>query len=437
MPRKAEKPGKVHVLRVGRRGTTPAELSPLMQQLMLPMIAGMAATKRTFQNLVMEFGLASMQALFGAHAEALAGPKHKRQTARTMNHWGSAPSQFPFAGRKVTVSRPRVRTRDGAEVTIPFIEELRGSDPLPERVMEQILLGISTRGYAQSLDPLPDAVPVRGTSKSAASRHVVAETTKRMNDFTTRRLDDLDIVGLMLDGIHVADHAVIVALGVDAQANKHPLGLWLGSTENKAVCTALLQDILSRGLRVTGSLLCVIDGGKGLRAALNDVFGDTALVQRCQNHKRRNVCDHLPDKRRAYANRVMTDAYKSRSFATAKKQLLALVSWLENNGEDDAAASLREGLDETLTVLKLNLPSALTRSLATTNAIENLMGSVRHVTRNIKRWRNKNAMVKRWVALSISTAQRKFRRLKGHKDIHLLVAALRKNVAVDSGTQAA
>ncbi|HVZ33784.1 MAG TPA: transposase, partial [Polyangiaceae bacterium] len=246
-----------------------------------------------------------------------------------------------------------------------------------------------------------------------------------------------DVVALMLDGIHVANHAVIVALGVDAKANKHALGLWVGSTENKAVCTSLLQDMLSRGLRVTRTLLCIIDGGKGLRAALDDVFGDAALVQRCQNHKRRNVCDHLPDKRRAYATRMMTDAYKSRSYDAAKKQLKALVSWLENNGEDDAAASLREGLEETLTVLKLKLPSTLTRSLATTNAIENLMGSVRHVTRNIKRWRNKNAMVKRWVALSISTAQRKFRRLKGHKDIHLLVAALRSTKAVDSGNQAA
>ena len=437
MPRKAEKQGNVHALHVARRGVAPAELAPLLTQLMLPMVAGMAATKRTFQNLVIEFGLASMQALFGAHAEALAGPKHKHQKGRTMNHWGSAPSEFSFAGRKVTVARPRVRSRGGVEVPIPFIEELRSSDPLSERVIEQILLGVSTRGYAQSLDPMPDVLPVRGASKSAASRHVVSETTKRMNDFTARKLDDVDIVALMLDGIHVANHAVIVALGIDAQANKHALGLWVGSTENKAVCTSLLQDMLSRGLRVTGTLLCIIDGGKGLRAALDDVFGDVALVQRCQNHKRRNVCDHLPEKRRAYATRVLTDAYKSRSYETAKKQLKALVSWLESNGEDDAAASLREGLDETLTVLRLKLPSALTRSLATTNAIENLMGSVRHVTRNIKRWRNKNAMVKRWVTLSISTAQRKFRRLKGHKDIHLLVAALRTAKAVDSGTQAA
>lgn len=437
MPRKAKKQGKVQTLRVVRRGIAPAELAPLMQQLMLPMVAGMAATKRTFQNLVMEFGLAAMQALFGAHAEALAGPKGKHQKVRTMNHWGSALAELPFAGRKVTVSRPRVRSRDGHEVQIPFIQELMSGDPLSDAVMEQVLLGVSTRGYAQSLDPVPDVLAVRGASKSAASRHLVAETTKRMKDFTARKLGDVDIVAVMLDGIHVADHAVIVALGIDVNANKHALGLWIGSTENKAICISLLQDLISRGLRVTGKLLCVIDGGKGLRAAIDDVFGDVALVQRCQNHKRRNVMDHLPEKRRAYATRTMTDAYKSRSYETAKKQLKALVSWLENNGEDDAAASLREGLEETLTVLKLGLPPAITRSLATTNAIENLMGSVRHVTRNIKRWRNKNSMVKRWVALGISNAQRKFRRLKGHKDMPALVAALRKAAAVDKNTQAA
>lgn len=437
MPRRAEKSRKVHTLRVVRRGLAPAELAPLLQQLMLPMVAGMAATKRTFQNLVIEFGLASMQALFGAHAEALAGPKGKHQQGRTMNHWGSAPAELPFAGRKVTVARPRVRSSDGHEVQIPFIQELMGADPLSDAVIDQILLGVSTRGYADSLDPVPDVLDVRGTSKSAASRHVVAETTKRMKDFSARKLDDVDIVALMLDGIHVADHVIIVALGIDVHAIKHPLGIWLGSTENKAVCVSLLQDLLSRGLRVTGKLLCVIDGGKGLRAAIDDVLGDVALVQRCQNHKRRNVLDHLPEKRRAYAARMMTDAYKSRSYETAKKQLKALVSWLENNGEDDAAASLREGLEETLTVLKLGLPPLLTRSLATTNAIENLMGSVRQVTRNIKRWRNKNAMVKRWVALAISTAQRRFKRLKGHKEMPTLVAALRKTAVVDKGTQAA
>src|SRR5262249_31704905 len=152
-------------------------------------------------------------------------------------------------------------------------------------------------------------------------------------------------------------------------------------TENKAVCIALLQDLLARGLRIEGELLCVIDGAKGLRSAIDDVLGTAALVQRCQNHKKRNVRDHLPEHRRAYAMRMMNEAYNARSFQTAKRQLLALVSWLEENGEDDAAASLREGLQETLTVLKLDLPSALTRSLSTTNAIENLMGTIRVVTR--------------------------------------------------------
>jgi transposase-like protein len=408
-----------------------------MRQLLLPMVLGMSATKRSFQELCIELGVASMQALFGAHAEQVAGPKHKRNAERTMYHWGSTDTEFPFAGRKLRVPRPRVRTRDGHEVALPFIEELRASDPLPEYVVEQILLGVSTRGYDGSLDPTPASLSVRGTSKSAASRHIVSETTRRMKDFTTQSLAELDVVVLMLDGVEVAKHSVIVALGIDVHGKKHPLGLWVGSTENKAVCTSLLQDLLARGLRIEGELLCVIDGAKGLRSAIEDVFGTAALVQRCQNHKKRNVRDHLPEHRRAYALRMMNQAYHARSFQTAKKQLLALVSWLEENGEDDAAASLREGLLETLTVLKLDLSAALTRSLSTTNAIENLMGTVRTVTRNVKRWRNSNAMVKRWVSLSLSTAQRKFRAIRGYKNMTSLVNSLRRKVQVDNSPLAA
>jgi putative transposase len=436
MGRRAEKRGKVQVLRAGR-GTDTQDLMPLLRQMILPMVAGMAQTKRSMQNLVVELGLASMQALFEAHAEALAGPKHRHQEGRTMNHWGSTETEFPFAGRKVSVRRPRVRSRDG-EVSIPFVRELQDTDPLPEYVVEQILLGVSTRGYGQSLDPSPEVLKAHGASKSAASRNLIVETTRRMADFTSRKLSDIDLAALMLDGIIVAKRAVIVALGIDVHGKKHALGLWVGSTENKTVCISLLQDLLGRGLRIEGKLLCVIDGSKGLRAALDDVFGDVALVQRCQNHKRRNVCEHLPEGRRAYANRMLSQAYKARSYETAKKTLKALVSWLENNGEPDAAASLKEGLEETLTVLKLQLPTTLTRSLATTNAIENLMGSIRTVTRNVKRWQHKDAMIKRWVTLGVCHAAGRFRAINGKQGMPALVAVLRKSTQqLDSKANAA
>jgi transposase-like protein len=396
-----------------------------MRQLVLPMVTGMAATKRSLYELVVQFGFAALQELFCAEAEALVGPKHKRKPGRQFNHWGSAKTQLAFAGRKVTVERPRVRAVGGREVPLTLVEDLQNADPISERVVDQIILGVSTRGYADSLESLPPEIDNRGDSKSAASRHIVKQTTLAMTEYLSQKLDHLDVAVLMLDGIEVAKRAVIVALGIDAKGRKHPLGLWLGSTENKVVCIELLQNVLSRGFKVNGRLLCVIDGGKALRAAIDDVLGNSVVVQRCQLHKLRNVRDHLPQHRRAYVTRTMRQAYQSRSADTARKQLRALISWLENNGEDDAAASLREGLEETLTVYKLGLPYVLSRSLATTNAIENLMGEIRRITRNIKRWRNANGMVKRWVTLAISNAQRKFHKIKGYREMPVLLAKLR------------
>jgi transposase-like protein len=250
-----------------------------------------------------------------------------------------------------------------------------------------------------------------------------------MNQYLSRKLDQIDLAVLMLDAIVVAQRAVIVALGIDIKGDKHPLGLWLGSTENKTICIELLQDLLGRGLKVNGRILCVIDGSKALRAAIDDVLGDSAVVQRCQLHKLRNVRDHLPKHRQAYVTRAIRQAYQARSADSGRKALKALISWMENNGENDAAASLREGLEETITVLKLGLPNGLSRSLATTNAIENLNGEIRRITRNIKRWRNANNMVKRWVSLAISNAQRKFRKIKGYKEMPVLVAKLRNQSA--------
>lgn len=228
---------------------------------------------------------------------------------------------------------------------------------------------------------------------------------------------------MFIDGIEVGSHAVIIALGVTKYGSKVPLGVWCGSTENHVVTSALMQNLIERGLRVDAPLLFVIDGGKGIRKALNDVFGDRAVVQRCQVHKARNVREHLPQERRAYVRRQMADAYKSRSAKTAKKLLMQFVSWLEANGEDAAAASLREGLDETLTVLRLNLPPTLCRTFATTNAVENMNGSLRRVIRKVRRWQGES-MIKRWVALGVAEAQRGFRRVKGHGQMNVLLTAL-------------
>ena len=241
----------------------------------------------------------------------------------------------------------------------------------------------------------------------------------------------------MMDGLEVAGETVVVIIGITIDGRKVPLGIWLGSTENATVCTALLQNLLERGLRIDESILCVIDGGKGIRKALIDVFGDLAVIKRCQVHKLRNLRSYLPKSRHAYVLQTMKQAYKSKSAKKARKRLQALVSWLERNGYDEAARSLSEGMEETLTVLKLALPELLRKFLATTNAIENLNGTIRRVSRNVKRWKSPS-MIRRWTALGVVTAEKKFRRIKGYRHMGALVHALRsKQKSLDSDAFAA
>jgi transposase-like protein len=252
---------------------------------------------------------------------------------------------------------------------------------------------------------------------------LVRRTRARLREHLTRRLDGLAVVALFVDGVTVAQQTVIVALAITRDGHKEPLGLRLGSTENAVVCTELLQDLLARGLTIDGRLLCVIDGGKGLRKALGDVLGDVAVIQRCQLHKARNLDAVVPTAQQSYVRAALRRAYRAASAAAARRQLVALTAWLERNGQADAAASLREGLEDTLTVLKLGLPSRLRRFFATTNCIENLLGTVRHVTRNIKRWRDGD-MRRRWVGLGVLRAAESFRRIKNHHELDALVAAL-------------
>lgn len=410
---------------------TPVGMSVAMQQLMLPLLLAMDATKKGLLSFVQQMGMVALSELLATEAEMIAGPKGKHLEGRTHHHWGTATTPVCFGGRNVSLPHPRVRVRGqgrGAEVTLPSVEALRDGDPMSDRVAEQIALGVSTRGYDRSLEPVDESIETRGTSKSNASRALIDATTEKLAQFVSRKLDDVDLVAMFIDGIEFAGHAVLIALGVTTDGTKTPLGIWAGSTENTVVVTELLSNLVGRGLRVEASMLFIIDGGKAIRKALRDVFGDRAVVQRCQVHKARNVRDHLPESRRAYVAKQMRDAYDSATAATAKKKLMQLASWLDANGEDGAAASLREGLDETLTVMRLNLPASLRRTFATTNPIENMNGSLRRIARNVKRWKDE-AMIRRWVALGIAEAQKGFRRVKGYVHMPALVAALRPDVA--------
>jgi len=380
--------------------------------------------RENLYRFVIDEGMKALDAVLEEDRLRLCGPVHCKGGVDDPVRWGATRGRLVMGGQRVAVRRPRVR-RGGKEVPLPAWEQFADEDVLNERTVEQMVLGVSTRGYQRSLEEVPAELDPHGASHSAASRRFVQTTQKGLEQWLERDLSELGIVVVMIDGIVAGEHTVLVALGIDDKGMKHPLGLWLGATENSAVCEGLLNNLVKRGLDPQRPLLFAIDGGKGLRKAIRDVFGKHALVQRCQEHKRRNVLGHLPKRLHPSVGRMLRDAYRSSSKAVAKKRLLQLVNHLTDD-YPDAAESLREGLDETLTLKDMKLPPALERTLSTTNPIENLNGGVRRVTRNVKRWRD-GSMVRRWVATGILESARGFRRLRGHQGMPLLIAALRRN----------
>ncbi len=395
---------------------------PVSPQRHLPLVDLLVDTRTELFELAMRSGLRVFTAMLEADRAAICGARYAHEPDRPASRAGTAPSEVVLGGRKVAIQRPRARTAAG-EVPLPTFQTMANTDPLNRRVVEQMLVGVATRQYARSLEPIPASVVSRGTSKSAVSRRFVAKTRAQLEAWQSTSLEGLDLVGLVLDGVHVGEHCLIIALGIAADGQKHALGLWEGSTENAALCQSLFANLQSRGLRTDRSLLVLLDGSKALRKAVRETFGDVALVQRCQVHKLRNVLDHLPDRQRTWVKAILQRAYRSTDVATARRLLLDLARRLETE-HPSAAESVREGLDETLTVLGLSLSDALRRSLVTTNAAESLISRTRQVKRNVKRWRG-GQMVVRWVAAGVLEAVKGFRRLKGHKAMPQLVAALR------------
>jgi len=379
-------------------------------------------TRTELMELAAASGLRVLATMLEEDRTAICGPRYRHQAERPASRAGTVPSEVVLGGRKVVLRRPRVRANN-AEVPLPTFQLMASEDPLNRRVVEQMLVGVATRQYARSLEPLPAAMAARGTSKSAVSRRFVAKTAAQLEAWQSQTLDGLDLVGLILDGVHVGEHCLIVALGIVVDGRKQALGVWEGSTENAAVCQSLLANLQSRGLRTDRSVLVILDGSKALRKAVRDTFGEVALVQRCQIHKLRNVLDHLPERQRPWVKAILHRAYRGADAVPAKRMLHDLARRLES-AHPSAAESVREGLEETLTVLTLGLAETLRRSLATTNAAESLISRTRHVNRNVKRWRG-GQMVLRWVAAGVLEAVKGFRRVKGHKEMPQLVAALR------------
>src|SRR6266581_6026948 len=388
----------------------------------LPLVDLLVDTRAELMELAVASGLKMFHAMLEDDRTTICGPRYQHQADRTASRAGTVPSEVVLGGRKVEIRRPRVRA-DGEEVALPTFHAFADTDPLNRRVVEQMLIGVATRQYHRSLEPVGADVRVRGTSKSAVSRRFAAKTSAQLATWRSTALDALDLVALLIDGVHIGEHCIVVALGIDHTGAKHALGLWDGSTENAAVCQSLLADLQSRGLRTDRSLLIILDGSKALHKAVTQTFGSAALIHRCHVHKLRNILEHLPEGQRPWVRAIVARAHKQTDVATARRLLQDLARRLEDR-YPSAAASVREGLEETLTVLTLGLSERLRQSLATTNAIESLISRTRHVKRNVKRWRG-GQMVLRWTAAAVLEAVKGFRRLKGHKDMPKLVAALR------------
>ena len=374
-------------------------------------------------------GLQVMQVLMEADVTGMAGPKGRHDPDRAAVRHGHERGSVTLGGRRVPVTRPRVRAADGSgELPVPSYELFAGTEVLGVMAMQRMLAGLSTRRYPVGLEPVGEQVTAaaRSTSKSAVSRKFVAMTETALAELLAADLSGLDLVALMVDGVHFGESVCVVALGIDIDGTKHPLALVEGATENATVVTDLLTGLRERGLDVTRPILVGIDGAKALRKAVIDVF-DSPVIQRCQLHKIRNVRDRLPERLRGPVGKKMRAAYHADSALEAEAQLSALARDLDKT-HPGGAASLREGLAETLTVLRLGVPPTLARTLRSTNAIESMISICRERSANVKRWRD-GQMALRWCAAGMVEAGKQFRRVNGHLHLAKLRAALDAEIA--------
>jgi putative transposase len=325
-------------------------------------LMAMVDARATLHEAVVHAGMTVLAAMLEEDRTRLCGQRYVHDEDRRASRAGYAEGELALSGRLVRVRRPRARSCEGEELPLQTWERFAGQDPLTPRAVEQMVLGVSTRNYARSVGAVPTSIPSRGASKSAVSRRFVRATEQTLRELMGCDLSGLSICAVVIDGIHVGEHVVVGAVGVDDTGHKHVLGLHEGATENEAVCRSLVEDLVARGLRIDRTRLFVIDGSKALAAAIRKVFGRRALIQRCQVHKRWNVEDHLPESLKKQVGRTMTTAYRCGNYDRAKRMLVALARQLERK-HPSAAASLREGLDETLTVMRFELPTWLERTL--------------------------------------------------------------------------
>jgi len=386
------------------------------------------AAKEGLLALSVGVGLGVLAELMEEEVDEVVGPKGKHNQQRTAVRHGHEDGEVTLGGRRVDVCRPRVRTADGdAEVPLATYEHFADRDPLARVVLERMLAGVSTRRYRRTQEPVGEQVEThaRSTSKSALSRTFVERTREALGELMSRQLADLRLAVMMLDGLELKGRMMIVALGITTEGVKIPLGLWEGSTENATVATALLSDLVERGLDPGQGMLFVLDGSKALRKAVRTVFGEVP-VQRCIRHKERNVMRHLPERDRPPILARMRRAWAETNYERALDQLTRLAAELDHT-HPGAAASLREGMDETLTVIRLGIKGKLKRTLESTNPAESMIDTVRTTQRNVKNW-SSGEMGLRWTAAGMLEAEKQFRKVIGYLDLPRLAVAIERRL---------
>jgi putative transposase len=373
---------------------------------------------------VCELGLRVIHEIFEEEVTDEVGPKGKHNGGRTAVRHGDDDGEVTLGGRRIQIRRPRMRLLGGGEIPLATYRWATGRNILNQMTYQRVVSGVSMRNYPLTLEPVSarSAHRPRSISKSSVSRRFIAMTKNALDELTSRNLRELKPVVLMIDGLHVAGQMLIAAMVIDIDGRKHPVALRAGVTENAGVVKQLLTDLKDRGLDSSHGLLVVIDGSKALAAAVRQTFGDQALIQRCTEHKVRNVEDHLHEEQSSWVTRVMRKAYKRTDPALARRDLEALARRLDDINID-AANSLREGMDETLTIHGLGVGQMLARTVRTTNALESMNEIIRTRTRNVKRWQGGD-MRQRWVAAAMLEAESQFKRVQGWKELPALARAL-------------
>src|SRR3982750_12881 len=388
-------------------------------QRVLPMAEMVGWLRQGVGELIRQAGLRIIELLMEEEVRKLAGERSQPQPERTANRWGKERGYCVVMGQKVPIERPRVRTTEDQEVRLGSYELFHRGEPLTETVWEKLMLGLSTRKYGQAVREFSEAY---GLEKSAVSQHFIEASRAKLKDLMERRLDKIRLCALLIDATPFEGQQMVVALGIGQDGRKTILGVRQGATENATVVGELLGDLLNRRLDFTEPRLYVLDGGKALHAAVKKYAGESAPIQRCQVHKRRNVLDHLTDEQKPAVARKLNAAYALEEYAAAREALNGLHHELMHLNPS-AARSLGEGLEETLTVHRLHLPQQLRLTLASTNVIESAFSIVERVCLNVKRWHSGDQR-ERWVGSGLLVAQKQFRRVKGHKQIPLLLREL-------------